>query len=79
MIYCLSSRFFCGYSLFYICTFFFKNKSDTESTVSHPVIGTGPNYRFITEISNKKILGTGPDCGVNYSIKNSIDGQSIDV
>ena len=36
-------------------------------TVIHPAIGTGPEYRFIADFSNKRALGTGPDCGGNYS------------
>jgi len=38
-----------------------------ESTVIHPSIGTGPEWQFIVEITNKTALRTGPDCRVNYS------------
>ena len=36
-------------------------------TVLHPAVGAGAEYSFIADFCNKKALGTGPDCGVNYS------------
>lgn len=32
-----------------------------------PATGTGPEYRSIAEIINKKTLGTGPNYGMNLS------------
>jgi len=46
-----------------------RNNDNDNGVVIHPAIGTGPEYLFIVDFSNKRAVRTGPDGGVNYSKK----------